>query len=133
MFDNRKRLIAKIHIGKNELKLDEETYRQLLQGLTGKASCSLMTASELVGVLKALQRRGFQVRSKFKEKRPAPRADRAKYLAKITALLAKHNLPTTYADKIAKQAFGIDFVHWLEVWQLRKVVQMLAVYDRRKK
>lgn len=56
MFDNRKRLIAKIHIGKNELKLDEETYRQLLQGLTGKASCSLMTASELVCVLKALQR-----------------------------------------------------------------------------
>lgn len=73
------------------------------------------------------------MRSKFKEKRPAPRADRAKYLAKITALLTKHNLPTAYADKMAKQAFGIDFVHWLEVWQLRKVVQMLAVYDRRKK
>lgn len=132
MFDNRKNLIAKIHIGKTQLKLDEETYRQLLQGITGKASCALMTLSELTQVLNALKRRGFQVQAKRNQTRPTPREDKAKYLAKITALLATHQLPTSYADSIAKKAFNIDFVHWLEPWQLKKVIQMLAVYDKRK-
>ena len=59
----RKNLIAKIHIGKSQLGLDDETYRQLLVSTTGKTS----------------------------------------------------------------------FVHWLQPWQLKKVVQMLAVYDRNKK
>ena len=131
--NQRRALIGKIHIGKAELRLDEDTYRQMLQGVTGKASCSLMNDEELQRVLAALQKRGFKVRSKFNENRPAPRTDRAPYLAKITALLAQHNLPQRYADQMAKQAFGIDFVHWLSVWQLKKVIQMLAVYDRRKK
>lgn len=36
----RKNLIAKIHIGKSQLGLDDETYRQLLVSTTGKISCT---------------------------------------------------------------------------------------------
>ncbi|BFU64734.1 gp16 family protein [Rodentibacter abscessus] len=124
--------MAKIHIGKAELKLDEDTYRQLLQGLTGKTSCRLMTAKELESVLNAMKKRGFKVRSAFWGNRPKPKQEKKIYLAKITALLAKHNLPKEYADGIAKRSFKVDFVHWLQPWQLKKVVQMLAVYDRQK-
>ena len=131
--NNRKNLIGKIHIGKAELRLDEDTYRQMLQGVTGKASCSLMNDEELQRVLAALQKRGFKVRSKFWGNRAAPQEDKKIYLSKITALLAKHNLPKEYADGIAKRSFKVDFVHWLQPWQLKKVVQMLAGYDRNKK
>ena len=128
---SRQNLMAKIHIGKKELGLDDETYRQGLQQITGKASCREMDIAELLKVLQAMQAKGFKVRSKFKEKRPTPRADKALYLAKITALLCNQGKPQKYADRIAKQAFGVDFVHWLEPWQLKKVIQMLAVHERR--
>lgn len=129
--ENIKRLTAKVHIGKKELNLDDETYRALLQNVTGKTSCREMNAAELAQVVNAMRAKGFKVRSKFKEKRPSPRADKALYLAKITALLCNQGKPQKYADRIAKQAFGIDFVHWLEPWQLKKVIQMLAVYEAR--
>ena len=128
---SRQNLMAKIHIGKKELGLDDETYRQGLQQITDKTSCREMNIAELLKVLQAMQAKGFKVRSKFKEKRPTPRADKAPYLAKITALLCNQGKPQKYADRIAKKAFGVDFVHWLEPWQLKKVIQMLAVHERR--
>ena len=36
---SRQNLMAKIHIGKKELGLDDETYRQGLQQITGNTSC----------------------------------------------------------------------------------------------
>lgn len=131
--DPRKAIISKIHIAKTQLSLDDDTYRQLLLNLTGKNSCKAMNETELGLVLQAMKQKGFRpVATKFKQQpRPAPRADKAKYLAKITALLANQGKPTSYADAVAKKAFGIDFVHWLEPWQLKKVVQMLSVYDYR--
>lgn len=129
----RKNLIAKIHIGKSQLGLDDEIYRQLLVNTTGKISCAEMTEAELNAVLFAMTKKGFKVRSKFWGNRAAPQEDKKIYLSKITALLAKHNLPKEYADGIAKRSFKVDFVHWLKPWQLKKVVQMLAVYDRNKK
>lgn len=129
--NSRQSLMAKIHIGKKELGLDDDTYRQGLQQITGKASCREMNIAELLKVLQAMQAKGFKVRSRFKEKRPSPRKDKAQYLAKITALLCNQGKPQKYADRIAKQAFGVDFVHWLEPWQLKKVIQMLAVYEKR--
>lgn len=91
-----------------------------------------MTDAELMQVLRAIKAKGVVFSAKSAPKRPAPRADKAKYMAKITALLTEYGLPQSYADGMAKKAFSIDFVHWLEVWQLKKVIQMLAVYDRRK-
>ncbi|MFS7553983.1 regulatory protein GemA, partial [Pasteurella multocida] len=43
----------------------------------------------------------------------------------------EHQLPQSYADSMAKRSFKVDFVHWLDVWQLKKVIQMLEVYNRR--
>ncbi|OOF46922.1 GemA protein [Rodentibacter trehalosifermentans] len=130
---NRKSLMAKIHIGKKQLGLDEETYRQFLANLTGKSSCAAMAAEELHKVLGEMVKKGFKAQSKFWGNRPVPKEDKKVYLAKITALLAKHGLPKEYADGIAKRSFKVDFVHWLHPWQLKKVVQMLSVYDRNKK
>ena len=117
----RKQMIQKIHIGKGMLKMTDDQYKRFLLDTVDKHSCTVMTDAELMQVLRAIKAKG-----------PAPRADKAKYMAKITALLTEYGLPQSYADGMAKKAFGIDFVHWLEVWQLKKVIQMLAVYDRRK-
>lgn len=129
----RKQMITKIHIGKSALKMSDNQYKLFLLNTVDKHSCTVMTDAELMQVLRAIKAKGVVFSAKNAPKRPAPRADKAKYLAKITALLTEYGLPQSYADGISKKAFNIDFVHWLEVWQLKKVVQMLAVYDRRKK
>ena len=118
----RKSLIAKIHIGKNQLGLDDDTYRGLLANTTGKTSCTEMTDSELRQVLNVMVQKGFKSSSSFWGNRPSPSEDKKIYLAKITALLIKHNLPKEYADGIAKRSFKVDFIHWLRPWQLKKVV-----------
>lgn len=133
MSANRKNLMAKIHIGKTKLKMDEETYRAFLRYTVGKESCKTMNETELQQVLQALMAKGFSpVATRFKrQQRPTPAENKALYLKKITALLANQGKPQSYADALAKKAFKVDFVHWLEVWQLKKIIQMLAVYEHR--
>ena len=48
---NLNKLKAKIHIGKAQLGLDDDTYRALLHRETGKSSCAKMTLRELEAVL----------------------------------------------------------------------------------
>lgn len=128
----RSQMITKIHIGKNQLKMTDNQYRVFLLDAVDKHSCAVMSDAELMQVLQAMKKQGVVFTStKFKEKRPTPRADKAKYLAKITALLTNQGKPQKYADSMAKKAFGIEFVNWLEPWQLKKIIQMLAVYERR--
>ena len=55
----KKRLIQLIHIARNELGMDEDTYRQMLQGLTGKASTKGMDTTQLNCVLESMKRKGF--------------------------------------------------------------------------
>ena len=54
------RLIGVIHVAKNQLGMDVDTYRSFLLDVTGKDSCSKMTPKEQWRVLEELKRRGFQ-------------------------------------------------------------------------
>ena len=53
----RKQMLAKIHVAKKQLGLDDDTYRDFLQGVTerdgegGKRSCKEMDESDLHNVL----------------------------------------------------------------------------------
>ena len=53
-------LIAKIHIAKKDLNLDDETYRQALFLATEKISCAKMTESELQRALDHFKQRGWK-------------------------------------------------------------------------
>lgn len=59
MAHNTAGLIKAIHMGKRKLGMDNETYRQMLRGLTGLDSCSQMTAHELKTVLFHMRQAGF--------------------------------------------------------------------------
>ena len=77
-YDNRKTTLAKIHIAKKQLGLDDDTYRHMLRQLTKKDSCSKMDIGELFQVLKHLENCGF------KAKRPAKK--RGQYSPKSKGL-----------------------------------------------
>jgi phage gp16-like protein len=61
---NRNRLVTLIHVAKNELKLDEDTYRSLLEQTTGKTSSSDLTIAQLEAVLLRMKTSGFTVKTK---------------------------------------------------------------------
>ena len=73
--------IALIHIAKNDLGLDDETYRDLLERETGKRSSKAMTEAERQTVLAVFRRNGWKPRLKGSRKR----LDRP-YAAKLQAL-----------------------------------------------
>lgn len=55
----KQRLIQLIHIARNELGMDEDSYRQMLQGLTGKASTKGMDTTQLNCVLESMKGKAF--------------------------------------------------------------------------
>lgn len=139
--DKRQMLIAKIHIAKKDLGLDDDTYRDVLVRVTGKDSCKLMTNAELVAVCREYKRLGFipkqaQTKSQAKPKygkKPSTIHNRQDLINKIEAMLSDMGLHWNYAHSMAKHMFGVDFVHWLEAKRLYKVAQALAVYQKRQK
>ena len=58
----KQRLIQLIHIARNDLQMDEDTYRQMLQGLTGKASTKGMDTPQLNRVLESMKNKGFRIK-----------------------------------------------------------------------
>lgn len=63
-----------INIAKNELALDEDTYRDLLFRVTGETSLRAMNGGQKDAVLTELKSKGFRPRRGGKRK-AAPRAD----------------------------------------------------------
>ncbi len=116
----RSRKLAAIHIAAGQLKLDDDTYRALLERVTGKRSAADLETREASAVLDELRRLGA----------PNPRAAGKPHnadklsgeIAKIEAQLSDMRLPWSYADAIGNRMFGIPRVAWL-----RKQAQLVAV------
>ena len=80
--------LAKIHVAKKQLGLDDDTYRGLLMQTVGKDSAGKMTEAERLRVVAAMEKRGFKPASKPSAKRAA-----GPYAAKLRALwIAAWNL-----------------------------------------
>jgi phage gp16-like protein len=111
--DDRRNMLAKLHIAKKQLGLDEDTYRANLTRLTGKSSSKDMTQGELEACLKDFSKKGFKaVSTGFKSGLPST--------AKITALwLSGWNLgvirdPSPRAmEAFIQRQTGIAKAQWL--------------------
>jgi len=74
--NNRQTTLAKIHIAKQQLGLDDDSYRDRLQQLTGQRSCSEMGIGDLFRVLKHLENCGFKAQPSQTTGRPlSPRGE----------------------------------------------------------
>jgi phage gp16-like protein len=136
--DRRRKELALIHVGKDQLSMNEEDYRMMIYQVGGAVSQS---ASDLddegrQAVLLHLKQLGFTpVHRSAKASgmhRPAS-SERQPQLLKIGALLADGGLPWGYADGIARQMFGVEKVRWLYPDQLQKVITALIYNQKRKK
>ncbi|QHW25842.1 regulatory protein GemA [Rhizobium leguminosarum bv. viciae 248] len=123
--------IAAIHAAKKQLGLDEDTYREKLEVITGKASTKSMTEAERERVLQVFRKEGFKPKSNR-------RADgrlklTGKYAGKLQALwISAYNLGIVQNRddaalvKFVERQTGIEHVRFLQnAADARKAVEAL--------
>jgi phage gp16-like protein len=108
-------MLAKVHIAKAQLGLDDEMYREALKAVTGKTSAKLCSSNELEAVLKHFEKAGFKPKGK------AFSGPSTKYAAKIHALwisgwnlgVIRDNSDTAMEAFILRQT-SISKAQWLQ-------------------
>lgn len=130
---NRNKDLARIHLAKKELGLDEDAYRALLQGLTKKDSAAELTSKERWVVLGALGRLG--ARSAQPRRYPGRpvivHAEKADLIRKIEAFLTEAGRPWSYVNSIAWRMFKRNQVQDCDSDELRRIVAALN-YDAKR-
>lgn len=137
--DRRKRELALIHIAKSQLKMDDETYRNMLFTVARVHSAADLDAGGRAAVLDHLKASGFKPKKPANTRRNYPgrphninTGGRGPYLKKIEAFLADAGRPWSYARGIAKKMFHVDQLEFCTPGQLRKIVAALE-YDARRR
>ncbi len=136
MIDRRAEL-AKIHVAKKALGLDDDTYRDMLWTVARVRSAKDLDAAGRAKVLDHLKGRGFKPIVKRGNRPGRPHninsEDRGPLLSKIEALLADAGRSWAYVNKgIVQKRFHVDRIEFCTPEQLRKIVGML-MYDARRR
>lgn len=139
--NNRRAAIAAIQVARQQLKMEDDAYRDMLERISAQHGKAVRSAADLDEV----QRQAVleEMRSKG-----AVRPDKKRYpgkphnfdsgampemITKIGAQLADMRLPWSYADAIAKQQHGIAKVAWVrQPDQLRSIVAALHVEQEKR-
>lgn len=121
--DLARREIQLIHVARQKVSMDEDTYRALLHDRFGVASSKDMDWKQRRELLDHFKTLGFKSTA---SQRPAPAKDKAAQVGKIRALLiALDNKPDAYADGMSKHMFKIDRFEWCTGAQLGKIIAAL--------
>jgi len=121
--------LAKIHIAKAQLRLDDDTYRDMLWTVGRVRSAKDLTSDGRRHVLNHLRSRGFK---DIGRGRPH-NADKSPQIRKVEALLADAKRPWSYADAMARRMFQVDRVTFCTPQQLQKLIAALVIDQRRHK
>ncbi len=117
----KRRLMARIHILKKEAALDEDSYRDLLQRLTGKRTSTRLNTSESYTVINYLER---HTKKPHYPGRPN-NTDSNPQLQKIEALLAEAKRPWAYATGMAKHMYNKQRLEFCDSTELSALITAL--------
>jgi len=68
---HRRALLAKVHVAKKVLGLDDDTYRAVLLRVAGETSAAKCSDAQLVALVKEFEAKGFTAKAKKPSPRPA--------------------------------------------------------------
>ncbi len=131
--DSRRNDLAKIHIAKKDLGLDDETYREMLLNVAGVTSSAQLDEEGRKKILRHFEQHGYKFHHKSAKASgmhlPAS-PERASYLSMIGSLLTSLEKPWSYADSIARHVYKVDKVRWLKPEQLKVVMVLLMKNEK---
>jgi len=128
---SRKAMIAKIHIAKKELNLNDYMYRYILKETTGKDSCKIMTHQELDRVLQVLCGLGFSPKKKASINEFGP--DKDGIIRNLTRI-AETTMGMGWKKRIRgyiRKKFGVDDLRFLSYRQLTDVFAFVRAIQRK--
>ncbi|MAO56703.1 MAG: hypothetical protein CMM61_13545 [Rhodospirillaceae bacterium] len=135
---SRTALIAKVHIAKKDLGLDDDTYRDVLETVTGKTSCRDIDAAGLSAVLDHFAARGWapgKVAGADKRRQNFRARSTKKYVRLIYVywrLLTEAGVTNKAGlDAFVKRQTKVDSVEWLSAAQGNQVIEALKEMARR--
>lgn len=117
---NRKADLAKIHLAKKQLGMDDDTYRMMLQEMFGASSAGKLNSKQRFRLLCHMEERGavftrrnkpVQVSKQFYPIPDGPNASQKRYIA---ALWCKLGYNASGLDTRAEKQFGVDKFLWLD-------------------
>jgi phage gp16-like protein len=127
-----KSTLAKIHIAKQQLAIDDDTYRVMLKSVAGVNSAKDLTPQSASKLLKHLERCGFKP-TQPKGRRPKMVPHREAQLLKIEALLADANRPWSYVQGMVKRICKVDAIEFCDATLLAKLIAALQIDAKRRK
>lgn len=134
--DRRRRDLAKIHLAKKQLGMDDDTYRDMLWAVASVRSAGDLDYTGLQRVLAHMTATGFKAATPRREHpgRPANinSEDRGPLLRKIEALLTDAHREWAYAHSLAEKMFHVKRLEFCGVEELRKIVTALVIDQRRR-
>ncbi|MFH2100216.1 MAG: regulatory protein GemA [Pseudomonadota bacterium] len=131
--EQRKGMLAKIHIGKGQVWPDDDCYRAFLRENYRVESAANLSMRQLDDLLEHMKSKGFVPKKRYKgrPRNMGGQASRAKQLQKIEAYLAEAGRPWSYADSMAKRICKVDQVAWVETRDLYKIIAALEYNAKR--
>lgn len=135
----RQSLISRIHIAKEQLDMDEKTYRDMLKLTVKKISCTKMTVPELIQVIERMRALGFKdAPAKRHGQKPNVSQDHTALLEKIEALLADQGRPWAYLTakgekpkSMLERITGKQAIQFCSATDMVKIVSALE-YDKKR-
>lgn len=136
--------LAKIHIARKELGLDEATYRAILGRVTGQTSAAGLGDDQLDAVLDDFKAKGWKPRAIAGGKaaprpagarRPAadhPAAGKARALwISLHQLGAVHDPRETALEAFARRQLGVERLQWADQGLVYKLIEALKAMAER--
>ncbi|MCP3940033.1 MAG: DUF1018 domain-containing protein [Desulfobacteraceae bacterium] len=130
MISNAKKAV--IHIAKSQVGMSNEEYHDLLSSVSVTSSKKLNNKTFSI-VMNQFEQLGFKTKSKTRSKRKVSNLPNRKQplIKKLEAIILDMGKSWRYVDAISKRRFDIETAQWLEVPELRKLVQMMVIYQKR--
>lgn len=135
----RAKQIAAIHVlARKRLRLDESTYRDLLERVAGVRSAADLDAAGRARVLAELRRLTGEGARQMRNAVPAPgapahvREEISAMVGKVGAILAESGRSWAYAHGLARRMFKVQRVEWLHGDQLHRLIAALEIDQRRR-
>jgi phage gp16-like protein len=126
---NRRVLIAKVHVAKKALGLNDDDYRAVLVRVTGYTSSAMMNDAQLVAVVEEFARKGFDAKARpIGRSKPAdhPVALKARALWISLHQLGEIDDPSEAAlEAFARRQLKVERLQWADQGQGYKLIEAL--------
>jgi len=127
--------LAKIHIAKAQLCLDDETYQALLERLFGVTSAKDLNYSQHLLLLAEFRRLGWKPKP-AKNKMPSLREPQLRKILLLWHRLLEAGIVTSPERSallhFVERMTGLKRLEWLSVHQARNVIEALKAWGQRK-